>query len=241
MGNYVDNIVIMGSGIINGQGGKGEDFWVYLFIDDGSKWYKLLCFKIIMFYYCINVWIEDIIFYVLQEWVQYYLGCDFMNIWGVKIYVYDNVNGDGIDFDGCQDVVMSDCILDIDDNVFILKGWGVWDCINIMVQNCIFVSKIIVIKIGMELLGGFKNIVINNCVVCFFYEFKYFDKFWQQMNGFGIVLEIIDGGIMDGVILFNIVMEECYVFFFIKLGDCGRLYKDGVNIFLFGKMKNIKI
>ncbi|WP_425421399.1 glycoside hydrolase family 28 protein [Phaeodactylibacter xiamenensis] len=241
MGNQVNNISVTGSGIINGQGGKGEDFRAYPLTDDGSKWHKPPRPKTIMLYYCTNVRIEDITSYAPQEWAQHYLGCDFMNIRGVKIHAHDNANGDGIDLDGCQDVVMSDCILDTDDNAFILKGRGARDCINITVQNCIFASKITAIKTGTESSGGFKNIVINNCVVRSSYEPKHFDKFRQQMNGSGIALEITDGGTMDGVIISNIVMEECYAPFFIKLGDRGRLYKDGVNTPPPGKMKNIKI
>lgn len=241
MGNHADNIAITGSGTINGQGGKGEDFRAYPLTDDGSKWHKPPRPKTIMLYYCTNVRIEDITSYAPQEWAQHYLGCDFMSIRGVKIHAHDNANGDGIDLDGCQDVVMSDCILDTDDNAFILKGRGARDCINITVQNCIFASKITAIKTGTESSGGFKNIVINNCVIRSSYEPKHFDPFRQQMNGSGIALEITDGGTMDGVILSNIVMEECYAPFFIKLGDRGRLYKDGVNTPPPGKMKNIKI
>jgi polygalacturonase len=241
MGNNANNIAITGNGTIHGQGGRGDDFRSYPLTDDGSKWHKPPRPKTIMLYYCTNVRIEDITSYAPQEWAQHYLGCDFMSIRGVKIHAHDNANGDGIDLDGCQDVVMSDCILDTDDNALILKGRGARDCINITVQNCIFASKITAIKTGTESSGGFKNIVINNCVIRSSYEPEHFDQFRQQMNGSGIALEITDGGTMDGVILSNIVMEECYAPFFIKLGDRGRLYKDGENTPPPGKMKNIKI
>jgi hypothetical protein len=241
MGENADNIAITGSGIINGQGGKGKDFLAYPLTEDGSKWHKPSRPKTIMLYYCKNIRVENITSNAPQEWAQHYLGCDFVKIRGVKINAHSNANGDGIDLDGCQDVVMSDCILDTDDNALILKGRGARDCINITIQNCIFASKITAIKTGTESSGGFKNIVINNCVIRSSYEPKHFDKFRQQMNGSGIALEITDGGTMDGVIISNIVMEECYAPFFIKLGDRGRLYRGGKNTPPPGKIRNIKL
>lgn len=241
MGKYANNIAITGTGTIHGQGGKGDDFLAYPTAADGSTWHKPPRPKTIMLYYCKNVKVEDITSYAPQAWAQHYLGCDFMNIRGVKIHAHHNANGDGIDLDGCQDVVMSDCILDCDDNAFILKGRGARDCVNVAVENCVFASKITAIKTGTESSGGFKNIVINNCIVRSSYEPKHFDKFRQQKNGSGIALEITDGGTMDGVIISNIIMEECYAPFFIKLGNRSRLYKDGTNKPAPGTMRNIKL
>ena len=120
---------------------------------------------------------------------------------------HDNANGDGIDIDGCCDVMMSDCIIDADDNALIFKGRANRDNRNITVQGCVLASKITAIKTGTESGGGFQNIVITNCIIRSSYEEHHVDPNRQQMNGSGIALETTDGGDLDGIIISNIVME----------------------------------
>lgn len=224
MADSVENIAITGFGIIDGNGAYSEHYRSYPLTDDGSKWHKPPRPKILMFYGCKNVKVHDITTINPCNWAQHYKYCDFVDIRGVKIHAHANANGDGIDLDECRDVTMSDCVLDTDDNAFILKALGTRDCENIVVSNCIFASKITAIKTGTESGGGFKDIAISNCIIRSSYQEKHFDKHRQQMNGSGIALEITDGGTMDGVVISDIVMEDCYAPFFVRLGNRGRKY-----------------
>lgn len=60
------------------------------------------------------------------------------------------------------------------------------------------------IKLGMEFSGGFKNIVIINCI-------------FECCCGF--VLEIVDGGKLEDIVISNIMMCDIVnVFIFLWLG-----------------------
>ncbi len=237
MAEGAENISVTGKGTIDGRGAYSDDFRCYPTTEDGSSWHKPKRPKIIMFYDCRHVKVHDVHTINPNSWAQHYKRCDFVDIRGVTIHAHANANGDGIDLDECRDVMVSDCILDTDDNAIILKSLGTRDCENIAVTNCIFASKITAIKTGTESGGGFKNIAISNCIIRSSYEEVHYDKHRQQMNGSGIALEITDGGTMDGVTISNIVMEDCYAPFFIRLGNRGRKY-GGVEPEP-GKMRNI--
>jgi polygalacturonase len=172
--------------------------------------------------------VENVTCHTPQEWTHHYVGCDFLTIRGVHIHAHGNANGDGIDIDGCQDVIMSDCVIDADDNALIFKGRSARDCRNITVQGCVLASKITAIKTGTESGGGFQNIVINNCIIRSSYEEHHVDPNRQQMNGSGIALETTDGGHLDGIIISNIVMEECLHHSFLRRGTGCDLTKMGL-------------
>ncbi len=238
MADGVENISITGQGTIDGNGQHSEDFACYPLGDElDSPWHKPRRPRLLYFYNSRNVKIHDIKAINPNDWTMHFKRCDFLEINGVTIHAHANANGDGIDLDECRDVVISNCILDTDDNAIILKSLGTRDTENITITNCIFASKITAIKTGTESGGGFKNITISNCIIRSSYEEEHYDAMRQQMNGSGIALEITDGGTMDGVTITNIVMEDCYAPFFIRLGNRGRQY-GGVEPEP-GKMRNI--
>jgi polygalacturonase len=224
MAEGAENISITGQGTIDGRGALSEDFRCYPITEDGSSWHKPKRPKIIMFYDCKNVKIHDIHTTNPNNWAQHYKRCDFLDINGVNVYSHGNANNDGIDLDECRDVTISDVIIDADDDGLVFKSLGNRDSRNISVTNSIISSKITPIKVGTETGGGFQNITISNCIIRPSNEKKVFDPLRRPVHGAGIALEIVDGGIMDGVVLSNIIIENSYAPFFLKLGNRGRKY-----------------
>ena len=224
MAEGAENISITGKGTIDGRGAFGDDFRSYPTSADGSSWHKPQRPKIIMFYDCKHVKIQDIQTINPNNWAQHYKRCDFLSIEGVRVYSHGNANNDGIDLDECQDVTISDIIIDADDDGLVFKSLGTRNSRNISVTNSIISSKITPIKVGTETGGGFQNITISNCIIRPSSEKKVFDPHRRPLHGAGIALEIVDGGIMDGVIISNCIIENSYAPFFLKLGNRGRKY-----------------
>ena len=77
---------------------------------------------------------------------------------------------DGIDPTGCQDLRISDCIIDTGDDAICIKseslnGSPVRLTRNIVVTNCILTGCCNGFKFGPPTFGGFENITFSNSVI----------------------------------------------------------------------------
>lgn len=132
---------------------------------------------------------------------------------GLKI----DTNRDGIDFDGCQNVRVSNCTVNspYDDGLCLKASYGLGEVHpteNFTMTNCQvsgfdegtvldgtrqkkFMTKPGTgrIKLGTEANGGFHNIAISNCV------FEYCR---------GLALEEVDGGSLEDVTISNLTMRD---------------------------------
>lgn len=230
------NIGISGFGTIDGQGAKqiprpvpkgavNED-------RDGRP-------RNILFISCRKISVQDITMQSSGIWNQHYLNCENVIINNIRVYNHSNRNNDGIDIDGCRHVVLSNSIMDSDDDGITLKSTGAAPCEDVAINNCIVSSFCAAIKCGTESTGGFKNIIISNCIVrpssCLTEPvFK-----TPRIGQVGIALEIVDGGIMDGVTVSNIVIEgtECPIY--VRLANRARKHTDEAPEPPRGKMRNI--
>ncbi len=229
------NIAICGSGTINGQGSKqvprpelfGGDL-------DGRP-------RNILLISCKNVKVEGLTMLHSGIWNQHYLNCEDVFVNGIKVFNHSNRNNDGIDIDGCRRVILSNSIIDSDDDGIVLKSTGTAACEDIAINNCIVSSHTNAIKCGTESTGGFRNIVISNCIVRPSAN-KTEPVFRTPRHGYtGISLEIVDGGIMEGVNVNNVVIEgtECPVY--VRLGNRARKHIEEAPAPPSGKMRNIRL
>jgi Glycosyl hydrolases family 28 len=212
----VENIGLMGEGILDGNG-KSPAF---LTKDDDPNRPKL-----IFVVNCRKVRVENLRFQNTAFWLQHYFACDGVIIKGLNIYNHGNKNVDGIDIDS-KNVVISDCIIDCDDDAICFKSDGNFFCENVVVTNCVLSTTCNFIKMGTASYTGFKNISITNCVLKRPSESLVRD--WsKQSRGIadsltglaGIALEMVDGGTMDKINISNIVMSGLQTPIFIKLGS----------------------
>lgn len=81
-------------------------------------------------------------------------------------------NTDGIDPDGCQDVRIHDCTIDVGDDCIAIKS-GTEDtpnrqvCERIIISNCHFLHGHGGVVLGSEMSSGIRNVVVSSCM---FYE-----------------------------------------------------------------------
>lgn len=112
-----------------------------------------------------------------------------------KVYVNSHI--DGISPDGCEDVVISDCIIKTGDDALVFKTSYFdnqrHDCQRITVSNCVLSSRANAIKFGTESIGDFKYINISNCVIL-------------NTQHSGIAMESADGANIFGINISNLTM-----------------------------------
>jgi len=232
-GDNLSNISIAGKGTIDGQGAA---FRVTTKVKPDR--YRNRPFGI-RFIRCTNILIENIRMRNSAMWMQHYLACEFLTIRGITVYNHANQNNDMMDIDGCKNVIISDCFGDTDDDALTLKSTSGFINENITVTNCVLSSHVNGIKFGTETIGGFKNISISNIVIK---PSEKKETIFGLPGGIGgIVLEIVDGGTMEGVTISNVAMNGVQTPIFMRLGNRGRTIREGMPKPAAGVMNNIRL
>lgn len=226
------NIRITGHGEIDGQ---GSGFEKLSWNDEGITRPHLL--RMIT---CENILIENISLKNSACWMQHYLACDGLQIRGVRVFNRNNFNNDALDLDGCRNVTVSDFISDSDDDGITLKSTSPRLCENIVISNCVISSRCNAIKMGTESNGGFRNISISNCVVkpSLIKEPVFFG---EETGISAITLEIVDGGVMEGIFINNIQIDGTESPIFISLANRARPYQKGQVIDHIGSLSDVSI
>lgn len=233
--NEASNIAITGAGAIDGSGAAHKP-------DPGNRLGGDLDGRPrnILFISCRQVRIEGIRMMNAAIWNQHYLNCEDVVVDGIHVFNHANRNNDGIDIDGCRRFLLSNSTFDTDDDAVVLKSTGPAATEDVVVTNCIVSSFCNAIKAGTESTGGFRNIAVSNCVI------KPSRDRRPPISGTakgiaGISLEIVDGGLMEGISISNITIEGTDCPLYIRLGNRARKHIPEATTPPVGKMRNIVI
>ncbi|WP_368106806.1 glycoside hydrolase family 28 protein [Bacteroides nordii] len=230
------NISLTGFGTIDGQGGSET----FQFGNDGDGGPKRP--KLIYLVECQGIVVTDLTLRNSAYWVQHYERCEDVTIRGLKVFSHCNYNNDGLDIDA-KNATISDCYIDVEDDAICFKSDHPEFCENITVTNCVTASNCNAIKFGTASHGGYRNIAVSNCVVRRAAEdnIRHWSKQLEHISAevtviSGVAIEMVDGGIIDGITVSNISMRDVQTPIFIRLGDRHRTFrKEG------GVLKNINI
>ena len=207
------NIGIQGKGTIHGQALRTyEDLkQVDGFIAQETKkaqeagvemkmYYKVPPFVCLVFLEdCEQVTIRDVSLIESTDWTLHFKWC--RRVYVDHVYLESSleagVNSDGIDIDGCSDVVVSNCIITTGDDAIVLKSTMTYpeyrNCENVTVTNCVLTSTSTALKIGTESYGDFRHITFNNCVI--------------RNSNRGLSIVVRDGGTVENISFSDITME----------------------------------
>ncbi len=232
--NGASNIAITGFGIIDGNSAQYNPDSVSAGSSRGRRPRNIL------FISCNNVLVKDVRMINSAMWNQHYLDCEDVIIDRIKVYNHANKNNDGIDIDGCRRFLLSNSIFDTDDDAITLKSTGVATTEDVVITNCVISSFCNAIKAGTESTGGFKNISVSNCVI------KPVSNTLKRIYGAsrgitGISLEIVDGGVMQGITISNITIEGTACPLYIRLANRARKHVATAPEPPMGKMRNISV
>ncbi|MCU0748607.1 MAG: glycosyl hydrolase family 28 protein [Akkermansiaceae bacterium] len=199
------DIGISGQGIIDGQGKALADAVIApikpgRFPDAGETKRPV----IINFRNCRDVIVRDITLRESACWVQLYRDCDRVLIENIKVRTLAAITNDGLDLDGCSNVVVRGCDIDSEDDALCLKSSRRF-CENILIENCRLRSSCNALKFGTASAKGFRNITVRNIEI--------YDTYLS-----GIALQIVDGGLMENIHISNVRMRTTNNPLFIRLG-----------------------
>ena len=154
------DIAIRGSGSINGMGACEA------FKQTTWKVPDRYCNRptLIRFVDCRGVRVEGVRLLDSAFWTFHLLGCSDCTIRGITLQSRSpNYNGDGLDVDSCEDVRISDCLIDSQDDAISIKGTTARPCRRIVVTNCLLSSHCNAIRVGAENTGGFEDLHFSQC------------------------------------------------------------------------------
>ncbi len=227
-GEDLHDIAIRGKGAIDGSGDA--------FRDKTKKRTKNIYFE-----NCRGVLVEDVRLQDAGCWMQHYRLCEDLTIRNVDVFNHVAFNNDGMNIDSCQNVTITGCRVDSDDDAIVLKSLSEQPCQNVTISDCTISSHCNALKMGTESGGGFVDITIRNCTV---FSPKHSKSIYGRQRGLAaIALEIVDGGRLENVTVSDVDIEGVSVPIFLRLGNRARLYgrdeKPGVGTFRNVLLRNI--
>lgn len=227
------NITIEGLGVIDGRGDH-----IAFNRGDSPPWN--LRPRLIRFENCNQIKFSGVTYKRPAFWGIHLVDCSNIHFDGVTVlFKENNYNNDGLDLDGCKNVLIENCEIAAGDDAICLKS-SLHSCENIVVRNCRVTSHTAPLKFGTSSSGGFIGVNVTNC---YFYD--------SPMGA--IKLELVDGGRLENVNISRITMKNVGNPIFIRLGNRGRDYtkkpdnqsyglKDGKDEGVpVGTLKNIRI
>jgi polygalacturonase len=118
--------------------------------------------QMLYFCRCQHVRLHDLAMDNACFWTVYMLGCEDVSVRGVSIDVKKVPNGDGLHFNCCRNVKISDCTICSQDDCLVFRGYEeplgkAMPCENVVVSNCLLQTFCCGIRIGVG------NGVVRNC------------------------------------------------------------------------------
>ena len=160
---------------------------------------------------CQNLTFSGVTYKNPAFWGLHLVDCKDVHFNGITTRMRNNgPNNDGIDIDGCENVLIENCDIVSGDDAICLKSTKN-PCRNITVKNCRVSSNTAAFKCGTSSRGGFIDISVENC---YFYD--------CPMGA--IKLQIVDGGTLNNIEISRVVMERVGCPIFLRLGNRGRKY-----------------
>ena len=216
------NITIEGGGAIDGRGW----FWWNregVFADEFG--HRPRCIQPL---FCENVKIKDISIRNSPSWTIHPLCCRHVLVSGVNICnPYKSPNTDGINPEGCADVRIVGCSIDVGDDCVTIKAGAEGDpfhvdhpCENITVTGCTMLHGHGGVVIGSEMSGGVRNVVVSGCV------------FNGTDRGVRIKTRRRRGGVVEDLLFTDIIMKDVQVPFTVNEHYmCGAKPEDEAELF----------
>ena len=148
------------------------------------------------FLHCRNIRLSHLRLYDAAAWTTAFLDSSWIWVDGVDIRNEKRYNGDGLDFDGCSHVFVSNCsIRGTDDNLCLQAGSREYPVEDVHITGCSFSSLCAAIRIGLKSIGDISDVVISSCTM---------KNVWRE----GIKVECSEGGSITDITVNNLTMKN---------------------------------
>ena len=170
---------------------------------------------------CKGVHVHDITLRDAACWMENYFNCNNVLLERLTVRNQANYNNDGIDIDGCRDVVIRDCDVISGDDALCFKGASECNTERVLVENCKLYSSCNALKVGTDTQGDFRRVFVRNCQLGGVAEDARGIK--HPCSDSGISLEMVDGGTLEDFVLTGIDIQWAWSPLFMRLEDRGRV------------------
>lgn len=192
MAAHVEDIAVTGGGVIDGQGHFAPN----------RGWRP----RVISFENCRNVTIEGVTTKNSGSWTQHYVSCHNLTIRGVTVNsVRPRRNNDGMDFSGCQDVLIEGCLVAAEDDTICIKSHRA-DQVNRNIRaidNTVY-TMCNGFKLGTETRGDFEDILCRDL---------------RAYGGSSLAVWSVDGANVRNVLIENVRAEDSRFALGVCLGE----------------------
>lgn len=155
---------------------------------------------------CRDIHLRDLTLRDPAGWTSAWLYCRHITVDGIRIHSRVNDNGDGLDFDGCTDVRVSNSSFDTSDDCICLQtSRPDRPCTDIAIINCTFCSKWAGLRIGLLSRGDFDGVNVSNCL-------------FRDIDDAGLKIQVCEGADMRNLSFSNLVMRRVPRPVFMTLG-----------------------
>ena len=180
------NITIEGSGVIDGRGKS--------FPNKGDRERNRP--KMIRLINCSHIRVRDITLQWPASWTSEWRYSDDLAFDHITISSRGISNGDGLDFDGCTNVRVTNSKFDNGDDCLCLQT-SLTDkpCKNIFIEGCSFSGRWAGIRVGLLSRGNFEDVVMTNCV-------------FNNHNDSGLKIQMNEGGEMKNMLFTHLAMTN---------------------------------
>ena len=210
-----ENIALCGEGVLDGQGSQ-ENFPG----DETAQGTPGRPFLIRMID-CKDVLVAGLTMKNAACWMQNYLNCDRLTLSGLTVRNHANWNNDGMDIDGCRDVLVRHCRVTSGDDALCFKGASMRPLERVLVEDCDFYSACNAVKVGTDTQGDFRDVLVRRCRIGGLAEDPSGLK--HACADSGVSLESEDGGTVEHFWITDIEMIRVWSPFFLRLENRGRV------------------
>jgi hypothetical protein len=121
--------------------------------------------KMIRLINCSHIRVHDITLQWPASWTSEWRYCNDLSFDHVTLSSRGISNGDGLDFDGCTNVRVTDSKFDNGDDCLCLQtSMTNKPCQNVFISGCSFSGRWTGIRVGLLSRGNFEDVVMTNCV-----------------------------------------------------------------------------
>ena len=170
---------------------------------------------------CKNVYVHDITLKDAACWMENYFNCEGVLLERLTVRSQANYNNDGIDIDGCRNVIIRGCDVISGDDALCFKGASERNTERVLVENCKLYSSCNAFKVGTDTQGDFRQVLVRDCQIGGVEEDLRGIK--HRCSDSGISLEMVDGGTLEDFLITGIDIRRAWSPFFMRLEDRGRV------------------
>lgn len=170
---------------------------------------------------CSDIVLNEIVLRNSASWMQSYIACNNLIFDNIYIENQANFNNDGLNLDGCKNVIIKDCFINAENDALCLKGCSNIPTENILIENSVLYSRWNAFKIGTDTQGDFRNIILNNIILGGTPENMKARAGNKATSA--ITIATVDGGNISNILISNAIIERSRCPIFMLIGNRGRV------------------